>query len=86
MTETKGSVVVKQSDLIEAVSLLKLLVEAIDRLKEQVKDVERPEQRYYIAGAVESLTDLHNLILEQVSDARKNELFNGAKKGEGFDA
>lgn len=90
MSKEQTRVLVKDSDMISAKSLLALLSDSIAGMKTQVKEKnELTEQnRLAIAGAVEALTDLHNLILSQINDTRQAEAFDasGDDHGGNFNA
>jgi hypothetical protein len=75
----KFQVMVKDSDMISAKSLLHLLSTSIDNMKKQVSENKEltADNKLAIYGAVEALTDLHNLVLEQLKDIRTDEKFDG---------
>lgn len=83
-------VMVKETDMISASSLLKLLGESVEGMRRQMKD--NPNltelQKAACGGAIEAITDLHNLVLNQLQDARSAEAFDAAGDGHGgeFDA
>lgn len=83
------NVVVKDSDMISAKSLLELLQASVKDMKERIKDPSLTETTIVaIAGASEALTDLHNLVLEQLQNARLNESFDNSSddKNGNYDA
>ena len=90
MGDTKlQRVLVKDSDMLSAKSLLHLLSNSIDGMKNQMAtDPKLTEQnKIAISGAVEALTDLHNMVLQQLQDARNAEEFEGGDDHGGkFDA
>jgi len=90
MSENKLiKVLVKDSDMLSAKSLLNLLGNSIEGMKTKVaNDTTLTEQnKIAISGAVEALVDLHNMVLQQLSDARAVEEFdNGDGHGGKFDA
>ena len=83
-------VMVKETDVLSAKKILELLSSSIDGMKNQMKTNEKLTERNKIAigGAVEALTDLHNLILNQLKNSRDAEAFDnsGDDHGGRFDA
>jgi len=82
-------VLVKETDMLSAKSLLQLLSSSIQTMKDQVKTntALTDQNRIAAAGAIEALTDLHNMILSQLQDSRNEEVFNtGDDHGGKFDA
>lgn len=82
-------VLVKDSDVISAKGLLHLLSDSIEGMKHQVKTDEKlsEKNKYAIAGAIEALTDLHNLILERVKNQSETDSFaDDSDHGGRFDA
>ena len=83
-------VLVKDTDMISAKSLLELLSDSITGMKQQAVDnTELTEQnKLAIGGAIEALTDLHNLVLNQLHAARTMEVFedDSGDRGGQFDA
>lgn len=85
----KMVVMVLDSDMISAKSLLKLLSESVDSMKKQLSENNQftEIQKAAAAGAIEAVTDLHNLVLSQIQDSRVTEAFEDAGNGNGeFDA
>lgn len=82
-------VLVKETDALSAKSLLELLNSSISGMKRQVAEKPEltPDNKLAIAGAIEALTDLHNLILGQLQEIRNSEVFDDStREGGGFDA
>lgn len=82
-------VMVKDSDMISAKSLLALLSDSIVGMKKQAEENKTlsEQNKYAIGGAIEALTDLHNLVLAQLQEVRNTEVFedDGGHGGK-FDA
>lgn len=90
MSDTTARVLVKDTDMISAKSLIGLLQDSINGMKKQVAESKEltDANKIAISGAVEALTDLHNLILQQLQDVRNAETFedDGNDHGGRFDA
>lgn len=86
----KLRVLVKDSDMLSVKSVLHLLSGSIDGMKDKLtSDSELSEKnKMAISGAIEALTDLHNMILSQIQDSRNAESFDnsGDDHGGRFDA
>ena len=83
-------VLVKDTDLLSAKSLLQLLSDSVAGMKRQVKENKEltDTNRIAISGAIEALTDLHNSVLTQLHDTRESESFENSDDDHGgrFDA
>lgn len=84
-------VLVKDTDMISAKSLLDLLNDSIGGMKkQQIENTKLTEHNLIaISGAIEALSDLHNMILQQLQDVRTTEVFesdDGSDRGGQFDA
>lgn len=88
MSESKATVLVKDSDMISAKSLLQLLSDSIDSMKKQYdSDPALPtETKLAIGGAIEAMTDLHNLVLSQLNEVRLTETFESSGNGGKLDS
>lgn len=80
-------VYVKDSDMISAKSILGLLSASIEGMKIQLTEDKNLTEntKAALSGAVEALTDLHNMILKEINEQRNAEAFAQSKKGK-FDA
>lgn len=85
---SKVHVLVKETDMISAKSLLELLNDSISGMKkQQIENTELTEHNLIaVSGAIEALTDLHNMILQQLQDVRTAEVFEDDGGRGGFDA
>jgi len=91
MSDKLVKVLVRDSDMLSAKSLLTLLGNSIEGMKNKMSTDKTltDNNKVAIAGAVEALTDLHNLVLQQLQDARAAEEFEtdgGDDHGGKFDA
>lgn len=88
--EVPNRVLVKDTDMISAKSLLELLSESIQGMKaqQQQNDTLTDDNKMAINGAIEALSDLHNMILGQLQDVRNAEVFDtdDSDRGGKFDA
>ncbi len=90
MSDTPTRVLVKDTDMLSAKSLLGLLADSIGGMKKQVSENQELTEANKIAigGAIEALTDLHNMVLQQLQEIRNAETFedDGNDHGGRFDA
>lgn len=88
--EVPTRVLVKDTDMISAKSLLELLSDSIQGMKKQQTENDKlsDDNKMAINGAIEALSDLHNMILGQLQDVRTAEAFDtdDTDRGGKFDA
>lgn len=89
MSDTPARVLVKDTDMLSAKSLIELLQDSINGMKKQVAESKEltDANKIAIIGAVKALTDLYNLVLAQLQEVRNTEVFedDGGHGGK-FDA
>lgn len=82
-------VLVRDSDVLSAKQILLLLSQSIGGMRKSVAEntTLTDNNKVAIGGAIEALTDLHNMILNQLQNSREVESLTRANRDDdGFDA